>query len=51
MKKKVLFVCSANTCRSAVMAAILTEYGPKSYDVSSNKAIAKYLKKLEKLGS
>ena len=35
MKKKVLFVCSANTCRSAVMAAILTEYGHKRYDVSS----------------
>jgi protein-tyrosine-phosphatase len=35
MKKKILFVCSANTCRSAVMAAILTEYGHKRYDVSS----------------
>ena len=35
MKKKVLFVCSANTCRSAVMAAILTEYGHRRYDVSS----------------
>ncbi len=35
MKKKVLFVCSANTCRSAVAAAILTEYGHRIYDVSS----------------
>ena len=35
MKKKVLFVCSANTCRSAVAAAILIEYGHRRYDVSS----------------
>ncbi len=35
MKKKVLFVCSANTCRSAVAAAILTEYGHRLYDISS----------------
>ncbi len=35
MKKKVLFICSANTCRSAVAAAILTEYGHTRYDVSS----------------
>ena len=35
MKKKVLFVCSANTCRSAVAAAILTEYGHTRYDISS----------------
>ncbi len=35
MKKKVLFVCSANTCRSAVAAAILIEYGHTCYDVTS----------------
>ena len=35
MMKKVLFVCSANTCRSAVAAAILIEYGHRRYDVSS----------------
>lgn len=35
MKKKVLFVCSANTCRSAVAEAILVEYGRDRYDVSS----------------
>ena len=35
MKKKILFVCSANTCRSAVAEAILFEYGRDRYDVSS----------------
>lgn len=35
MKKKVLFVCSSNVCRSAVAAAILIEYGHTRYDVSS----------------
>ncbi len=35
MKKKVLFVCSSNVCRSAVAAAILIEYGHQLYDVSS----------------
>ncbi len=35
MKKKVLFVCSSNVCRSAVAAAILIEYGRDRYDVSS----------------
>lgn len=34
-KKKVLFVCSANTCRSAVAESILREYGGDRYDVSS----------------
>ena len=35
MRKKILFVCSANTCRSAVAEAILFEYGRDRYDVSS----------------
>ena len=35
MRKKVLFVCSANTCRSAVAEAILFEYGKDRYDASS----------------
>ena len=30
-RKKVLFVCSANTCRSAVAEAILREYGSDRY--------------------
>lgn len=34
-KKKVLFVCSANTCRSPVAAAILREYGGDRYDAAS----------------
>ena len=35
MRKKILFVCSANTCRSAVAEAILFEYGRDRYDASS----------------
>lgn len=35
MRKKILFVCSANTCRSAVAEAILFEYGRERYDASS----------------
>lgn len=35
MRKKILFVCSANTCRSAVAEAILFEYGRGRYDASS----------------
>lgn len=35
MRKKILFVCSANTCRSAVAQAILFEYGRNRYDASS----------------
>lgn len=35
MRKKILFVCSANTCRSAVAQAILFEYGRDRYDASS----------------
>ena len=35
MRKKILFVCSANTCRSAVAEAILFEYGRDRYDPSS----------------
>lgn len=34
-RRKVLFVCSANTCRSAVAEALLREYGGGRYDVSS----------------
>jgi protein-tyrosine-phosphatase len=35
MRKKILFVCSQNTCRSAVAEAILFEYGRDRYDASS----------------
>ena len=35
MRKKILFVCSQNTCRSAVAEAILFEYGRERYDASS----------------
>ena len=35
MRKKILFVCSANTCRSAVAQAILFEYGRDRYDACS----------------
>ena len=35
MRRKILFVCSANTCRSAVAEAILFEYGRDRYDASS----------------
>ena len=34
-KKKVLFVCSANTCRSVMAEKILCEYGGDWYDASS----------------
>lgn len=34
-KRKIVFVCSANTCRSAVAEAILREYGGEKYEVSS----------------
>lgn len=34
-KKKILFVCSANTCRSPVAEAILREYGGDRYDAAS----------------
>lgn len=34
-KKRVLFVCSANTCRSPAAEAILREYGSDRYDVGS----------------
>lgn len=34
-KKKVLFVCSANTCRSAMAEAILREYGGGRYEAAS----------------
>lgn len=34
-KKKVLFVCSSNTCRSPMAAAILSEFGGERYVASS----------------
>lgn len=34
-KKRILFVCSANTCRSPVAEAILREYGGDRYDAAS----------------
>lgn len=34
-KKKILFVCSANTCRSPVAEAILREYAGDRYDAAS----------------
>ncbi len=34
-KKKVLFVCSANTCRSPMAAAVLSELGGDRYIASS----------------
>ena len=34
-KKRILFVCSANTCRSPAAEAILREYGGDRYDAAS----------------
>ena len=34
-KTKVLFVCSMNTCRSPMAAAILSEFGGENYSASS----------------
>lgn len=34
-RQKILFVCSANTCRSPVAEAILREYGGERYEAAS----------------